>query len=393
MSSKNKKKVLEVITLAGSAEAFIGSQFAFFQANGDYEMHLICSWGERLHDFAQRQNIRYEAVEISRQLSPKKDLVAIWRIAKYIKKHDIDIIVAHYFPKCSLIVTLANMLAGNRCKVIIAHGVLHDTMRGLMRKIVIWEQKFDVAFARKVVCVSPSVARRRREDGIEKADKQVVLGGGSVNGVDTIDKFNPDNVTADEIALLKQKYGITANDFIVGFSGRLVHDKGVEELCGALEILHSRHTNKSIKLLVIGQPETRDALPEATLSFLRNNKNVIMTGKIPYAEIQKYYLLMDILVLPSYREGFPTVVLEASAMDIPVIASKSTGCIDSIDENVNGIYTDIAPESIASQIEKFFDSNFLSSFKYNARQWVVDNYEHTIIRRHMLDVLNSLNDK
>lgn len=384
-------RVLEVITLASSAEAFIGDQFKLFQSTGEYEMHLICSPSEMLPQFAAKQEIQYEAVEICRQFSIKKDIIAIYKIARYIRRHKIDIIVAHYFPKCSLLVTIANFFAGNRCKILIAHGVLHDTMHGIMRKAVIWEQKFDVFFAKKVVCVSPSVARRRREDKIDSPEKQMLLGGGSVNGVDTQNKFNPEMVSDGDISLLKTKYCIQRGDFVVGFCGRLVHDKGVEELCDALKILFQTHPNKSIKLFVIGKPETRDALPERTIDFLKSNINIIFTGKIPYAEIQKYYLIMDVLVLPSYREGFPTVVLEACAMDVPVIVSRSTGCIDSIKENVNGVFTDISPNSIASNIERFMDDEFRLSFKGRTRRYIVENYDHTIIRKYMLDVLNSVN--
>lgn len=384
-------RVLEVITLAGSAEAFIGDQFSYFQENGEYEMHLICSWSESLEQFAQKQGIKYEAVEISRQFNILKDITAIYRIARYICQHHIDIIVAHYFPKCSLIVTLANMLAGNRCKIIVAHGVLHDTMHGLMRKAVIWEQKFDVFFARKVVCVSNSVAKRRREDGIETATKQVVLGYGSVNGVETQTKFNPKLISSEDIHELRQQYHLTSNDFVVGFTGRLVHDKGVEELCEAMNLLHEKHPQKSIKLLVIGEPEKRDALPAKTLDYLKNSSNVILTGRIPYSEIQKYYLLMDVLVLPSYREGFPTVVLEACSMDIPAIVSRSTGCIDSIVEGLTGVYVEIKSSDIAEKIERFFDYEYQQSFKHRTRKYIIEHYDQRIIRRHMLAVLNNLN--
>lgn len=384
------KKVLEVITLSTSAEAFIGDQFSYLQSTGNYEMHLICSPGENLASFAQRQGIEYKAININRHFNLQEDFAAIFKIAKYIRKNKIDIIIAHYFPKCSFLVTLANLLAGNRCKIVIAHGVLHDTMHGLLRKLVILEQKWDVLFARKVICVSKSVAQRRREDGIETITKQIVLGGGSANGVDTQSKFCPNLVPAENITLLRQKYGIRDCDFVIGFSGRLVRDKGVEELCEALSILLNRHPDISLKLFIIGSPEKRDALPKETMDFLTSNKNVIMTGRIPYAEIQNYYMLMDLLVLPSYREGFPTVVLEACAMDVPVIVSRSTGCIDSISENVNGIYTDISPEDIAKNIEKFFDQNYLNSFKNKTRDYIVKNYDHRIIRMHMLDFLNSL---
>lgn len=384
------KRVLEVITFLGSAEKFIGEQFSYFQENGDYEMHLICTNDTKLSKFAQKHNIFYEGVEIPRQFSLKKFFNAIFQISRYIRRNKIDIVIAHYFPMCSLITTFANILAGNRCKIIVAHGVLHDTMHGLMRKIVIWEQKFDVFFAKKVVCVSNSVARRRIEDGVEKTEKQVVLGMGSANGVETQNKFNPRVVSSEIIENLKSKLGITPKDFIVGFTGRLVHDKGVEELCGAMRLLNKKWPNKSIKLLVIGPAEKRDALTSDTMDYLNNSGNVILTGPVPYDEIQNYYMLMDLFVLPSYREGFPTVVLEACAMDIPAIVSRSTGCIDSILDGVTGLYSEISPVDIAKKIEMFFDNDYRQSFTKRTRQHIVENYDQRIIRKYMLDVLNSI---
>ena len=381
-------KVLEVITLPDSAEAFIGNQFTCFQNTGKYEMHLICSNGPTLNEFVKKQHIKCKPIEISRQLSPLKDIKAIFQIANYIKKNKIDLIIAHYFPKASLLTTFASLIAGHRNKIIIAHGVLHDTMHGLLRKLVIWEQKFDVSFAKKVICVSQSVARRRREDGIEKANKQIILGYGSVNGVDAIYKFNPERVSQEIILQLKKNYKITDNDFIIGFSGRIVHDKGIEELCEAFEILKERFPQKSIKLFIIGEPEKRDAVPRKTLDILHKNANVIFTGRIPYSDIQQYYLLMNVLVLPSYREGFPTVVLEAGAMGIPVIVSRSTGCIDSIKEGETGVFTDISAESISNNIEKFFNKDFARSIGENARQYVLNNYDQRIIQTYMLEVLD-----
>jgi glycosyltransferase involved in cell wall biosynthesis len=99
---------------------------------------------------------------------------------------------------------------------------------------------------------------------------------------------------------------------------------------------------------------------------------------------------MDVFVLPSYREGFPTVVLEASAMERPVITTKKTGCIDSIVENETGVFVDIEGTSIAEGIERFFDKDNAERMGKNGRKWVVENFEHTIVREAMLNLINEL---
>ena len=127
------------------------------------------------------------------------------------------------------------------------------------------------------------------------------------------------------------------------------------------------------------------------MSFLKKSKNIVFTGRVPYDEIQKYYMLMDMLVLPSYREGFPTVILEAGAMGVPVAVSKMTGCIDSIKEGETGVFVDINNDSIKAGIECFFDDEFRLRIGKQARAYVVKNYDQTIIRKHMLNVLKALN--
>ena len=99
---------------------------------------------------------------------------------------------------------------------------------------------------------------------------------------------------------------------------------------------------------------------------------------------------MDVFVLPSYREGFPTVVLEASAMERPVITTRKTGCIDSIVENETGMFVDIESMSIADGIERFFDKDYADNIGKNGRKWVIENFEHSIVREAMLNLINKI---
>ncbi len=141
---------------------------------------------------------------------------------------------------------------------------------------------------------------------------------------------------------------------------------------------------------MIGYPEKRDALPDETLDFLKSSDHVVFTGKVNYSEIQNYYSVMDAFILPSYREGFPTVALEASAMELPMIVSRSTGCIDSIIENETGVYCDIRPESIAGAIEGFFDKEKAHRYGEAGRRFVLEHFEHTIVKENMLAFVNKV---
>lgn len=382
------KKVLEIINLPGSAINFIGGQFKYLREEGGYNMHLICSQGEDIESFCKENEVHYYPVELRRQISVWKDIVALWKICKYIKTNHIDIVIAHQ-SKARLLGMIACVLTRVKHRIIFSHGILYETMTRVKRWLIIQNEKLTSCLATKVVCVSHYVKNQRIKDGVDKPSKQVILGRGSCNGIDTINKFNPNLIDKDLIEAKRLYYGINSNDFVVGFCGRLVRDKGVIELIEAFEELKERHTDKHIKLLVVGEPEIRDSLPFQTIASLKESKDIIFTRHIPFCEIQMYYMLMDVLVLPTHREGFGMVAIEASAMRIPVVVSDYTGCAETIKENITGFYIDRTPKSIVKAVEKCFDKDFAKQLGQNGRKFVCENFEHKLIRQDVLMLLNS----
>ena len=383
------KRILEIMPLASSAMVFIGDQFSYLKEKGGYDMYLISTPGTGLDEFVEREGVTYYPLEIPRSIKPLQDLKNIWKIFRYMRKHKIDMVIGHQ-SKGVLYGMIASKLAGVERRVVLAHGVLEDTMTGLKQKIFATENKLMTMCATHVLCVSPSVMKRRVALGIDPPEKQYLLGKGSCNGVDALTKFNPRNVPDSVREEIREKYGLSKDDFIIGFCGRLVRDKGIVELAEAIKLLTERHQDKPLKLFVIGYPEKRDALPDETLDFLKSSDHVVFTGKVNYSEIQNYYSVMDAFILPSYREGFPTVALEASAMELPMIVSRSTGCIDSIIENETGVYCDIRPESIADAIEGFFDKEKAHRYGEAGRRFVLEHFEHTIVKKNMLAFVNKV---
>ena len=175
------------------------------------------------------------------------------------------------------------------------------------------------------------------ESSLSKVSKNILLGKGTCNGVN-VNKFLRDGISAQE----PKKKG----EYIVGYVGRLVKDKGIEELVAAWKIVMVKYPGA--RLLIVGPFEKRDSVSDETIQFIKTAPSIIFTDLVE--ETKPYYQMMDLLILPSYREGFPTVVLEASSMELPVITTLSTGCIDSIVENETGIYTNIDVNDIASKI-------------------------------------------
>lgn len=231
--------------------------------------------------------------------------------------------------------------------------------------------------ATKIVCVSPSVYKRSLEDSLNPESKQTLLSKGTCNGID-IDRFSMQSIREERLLKLKKTLGIKSTSFVVGFTGRLVRDKGIIELVQAFQIFEQKHANAL--LLLVGMLEERDALPKELVKMIKETPGIITTGYVSNSTIEYYYALMDVFVLPSYREGFPTSVLEASAMNLPIVTTRVTGCIDSIIENRTGIFVNNAAESILDALEVFY-GNKKKCLEYgqNGRTFVVDNFRQHLI--------------
>lgn len=386
--SKKHRNILEIINLYGSAANFIGGQFTYLREKG-YNMHLICGDDPELPRFAEKHAINYKSLYLKREgLSLIWDFKALVEVCKYIKTNDIDTVIAHQ-AKARLIGTTAAFLMRVPNRIIFAHGVLYETMHGVKRWGIKMMDKVVAAMVHKVVCVSPSVANVRVRDGINKPSKNYILNHGTCGGIDTEHQFNPALYNAENISTLKTNMGLQGCNLVVGFCGRMVRDKGIIELIDAFKLLKESYSNKVIKLLIIGPNEVRDSVSEYTKEIIKYDKDIIFTGRIRYEKMAEYYMLMDVFVLPSYREGFGMVTIEAGAMGVPSIVSRSTGCIDSIEEYKTGIYSDINPYALKHAMELFLDSSYKNELARNCRKYVVENYDQKVVWPHIINVIEA----
>ena len=262
-------------------------------------------------------------------------------------------------------------------------------MTGMKRTLVKLNDKYVSWLADKVVCVSKFVANYREKDHIDKSGKTIILGNGSCNGIDIENKFNPNKINPIEIDELKSNFGIDESMFVIGFVGRLVRDKGVIELIEAFKALRNSHPKQKITLLVIGEPEFRDGLPTSTLEYLRNGEDIIFTGQVPFSKIQTYYMLMNVLVLPSHREGLGMVALEAEAMGIPAVVSGYTGSAETVINGKTGYHIDKTPGSIIRAVEKLLDKATAAAMGEKGREFVSQQFSHARYCQLMLQFINT----
>lgn len=373
--SCNKKNILHVVNIYFVIPYFIGGQFRYFREKG-YNLHVVCSESPYLKDYAKEQHFDYREIPVLRSIDPIQDIKSIRRICQYIKEQNIGVVVGHT-PKGGLLSMIAGWLMRVPKRIYFRHGLVYQTSTGLKRFVLMTVDRVASRLATKIVCVSPSVLQHSIEDRLAPAHKQIILGKGTCSGIDTQGKFNPAKIDAGKLSALKMRWGVAESDWVIGYTGRLVRDKGIIELVKAFRIL--KEYDPRFKLLLVGMFEIRDALPEDVQRDIRNDPQIVWTD-FQNADMEYFYSMMNVYVLASYREGFPTGVLEAQSMEIPVITTKATGCCDSIQEGVTGLFVQHDARELAVDILKIRDGKTEVSGS-KGRAWVVDCFDNLKVWR------------
>lgn len=368
---KNNKSILHIVNTFYAVTYFIGDQFLYFKDKG-YDLHVICSPSDRMESYSKSKGFKYEDIPLLRSISITQDIKSLIQICRYIKKNNIGIIVGHT-PKGGLLAMIAGKLMRVPKRIYFRHGLVYETSSGFIRQLLIFAEKLTSCCATKIICVSPSLMKRSVEDRLNPEYKQLILGEGTCGGIDSEEKFNPHKINTDKLNALRQSLNITKNDIVIGYCGRLVKDKGIKKLVETLNILPENY-----KLLLVGDFEERDALKNDLQEEITQNNKIIKTGFI-FNDIEYYYALMSVFILPSYREGFPTSTLEASSMQIPVLTTKVTGCIDAIIDGETGYYISHDPQDIKAKIIKLQDKELRDKLGYNGRKFVLNNFDNRIL--------------
>lgn len=366
----NDKHILHVVNIYFVIPYFLGGQFEYFRELG-YELNVVCSESPYLAPYAQQHHFGYREIPILRSINPIQDFKSIRQICRYIKETQTGIVVGHT-PKGGLLSMVAAWLMRVPKRVYFRHGLVYQTSSGLKRFILMSVDRLASLLATKIVCVSPSVLQESIKDKLAPARKQIVLGKGTCSGVDTQGKFNPQNINPTKMAEFRSKWGINETDWVVGYTGRLVRDKGIIELVDAFELIKAN--NPQLKLLLVGMFEERDALPQAIQDRIKNDPQIVFTD-FQNEDMEYFYAMMNVYVLMSYREGFPTGTLEAQSMGVPVITTRVTGCCDSIVDGQTGVFVDRTPQQLAQVIEDMYKGERLFS-KEQVRSWVTLNFDN-----------------
>jgi lipopolysaccharide/colanic/teichoic acid biosynthesis glycosyltransferase/glycosyltransferase involved in cell wall biosynthesis len=293
-------------------------------------------------------------VPMTREISPVRDLISFFRLWQTFRRLK-PAITNVSTPKAGLLGGLAAAAAGVPCRIYTARGLRFETAQGVRRKLLFCTEFLACWSAHRVVAVSDSLRRLLIDNQLAPNGKIVVLGKGSSNGVDA-DRFDPQSIPVDALIKLRASLGIPKSARVIGFVGRLTGDKGIVSLVEAYEILCQRIPN--LCLLLVGDFEQGDTVDAEIRARIEADSRIVRCGFV--SEPVVHYQLMDVVALPTYREGFPNVVLEAQAAGKAVVTTRVTGAVDSIEDGVTGVLVTAGDSvALASALERLLDDTRL----------------------------------
>lgn len=383
-----QKKLIRITTVPISLEKLLEGQLTYMKQF--YEVTAISAEKERLQEFGKANKVATFFVDLTRKITPLKDLKAVYKLYIYLKKEK-PLIVHTHTPKAGIVGMFAAYLARVPLRLHTVAGLPLMEATGVKRTILDFVEKSTYRFSTKVYPNSKGLYDFITSEGFTTSKKLHIIGAGSSNGIDTA-YFNPALYSSEAILTKRVELGIPENNFVFVFVGRMVKDKGINELVTAFTKLTSENTN--VSLVLVGPLEADlDPLAPETLVEINTSKNIHSIGY--QNDVRPFFALSDALVFPSYREGFPNVVLQAGAMGLPAIVSDINGCNEIISENKNGCIVPVKnTDALFTSMKNLVNNKTLyNSLKENARPVITSKYERKEIWEHLLNEYRQLEAK
>jgi len=303
-----------------------------YMKKAGFEVIMVSAEGKELEDVLQYEDCPHHIISMTRKITPVADCQSLWKLYRFLKKEKPEIVHSHT-PKAGLIAMLAAKFAGVKIRVHTIAGLRFMTATGFTRKLLIWMEKVTAGAATHVWPNSMSLLKYVQENRLVSAGKLEVIGKGSSNGID-LTRFSRIALSGEELQKAKRAISYDPSLTYILSVGRIVKDKGISELAKAFSSLYKE--SDKLRLVLVGTFEEKlDPLDENVMQLVKTHPGIILSGW--HDEVEYFMSIADILVHASYREGFPNVVLQAGAMECPVVCSRIEGNIDIVDENINGL--------------------------------------------------------
>ncbi len=377
-------KLIRITTVPSSLRVLLRHQLKFMSAF--YDVLAVSSPEKVLEEVAIHEGVRTASVEMTRSITPLKDLQALWKLYRLFKKEKPAIVHTHT-PKAGLLGMMAARLAGVPIRMHTVAGMPLMVSTGLKKRVLQRVERLTYSCATGVYPNSKNLAEYIFKNQFCKQKKLKVLGNGSSNGIDT-DFFQLTPAIASSANDLKKRFHFRESDFVFLFIGRLVKDKGIEELVDAFIQLKKNHPE--IKLLLVGPYEQElDPISENTISRIEIDPNIVHEDF--QHDVRPYLAVSNALTFPSYREGFPNVPMQAGCFNLPLIVTDINGCNEIVEHGKNGLIIPVKDSAALSDamLTLLADKLLYSTLEKNARQMIVGRYDQKKLWNLLLDEYQS----
>lgn len=375
-----QKKIIRITTVPESLGGLLKGQLRYM--NQYFKVIGVSSPGSRLQAIKKDEGVDLFEVEMTRRISPFKDLLSLWRLFKIMRVEKPDIVHTHT-PKAGTLGMLAAYFARVPNRLHTIAGLPLIEIKGVKRKLLNFVEKLTYFCATKIYPNSEGLMSFIIKEKFCEVSKLKVIGNGSSNGIDT-EYFAKDKVESGHLVTLKKEYDIDKANIVFCFIGRIVGDKGINELVSAFCKLYEKNT--LVRLLLVGPFERElDRLDLETEKHINSHPGIICVGW--QSDVRPFLAISDVFTFPSYREGFPNVVMQAGAMELPCIVTNINGCNEIIENDVNGI---IIPPKDIDVLYKAMEELMVNHKKRNrllsnARKMVTDRYERKFVWEMLLE--------
>jgi glycosyltransferase involved in cell wall biosynthesis len=375
MSLSRPARLVRITTVPISLKLLLSGQIPFFQAQG-FDVLAVSADGKEVADL-KADGIQHCVVPMSRKITPVQDLVSLYRLIRLLRKFKPDIVHTHT-PKAGLLGMMAAWICRVPVRMHTVAGLPVMEAQGLKRKVLIQTERITYACATHVFPNSRGLTTFI-EQYIARGPKFKIIGKGSSNGIDTA-VFAPTQVLAEKSSALRAQHGIQKDDVVFSFVGRIVKDKGVTELLSAFrKILEEEGSRRHFLLMVGPFEQDLDPLPAVDFDFLHQHPRVIMAGF--QSDVRPWIKASDVFVFPSYREGFPNVVMQACCLEVPCVASDINGCNEIIANGATGLL--VRPKDAEAlhrcMCELAADAAKRQHFAAASRRFVTENFDRQFV--------------
>lgn len=353
------------------------------------DVTMVSSDGPEREDLIKNEECRHVVIPMTRKLTPLADLKSLWLFYRFLKKEKPDIVHSHT-PKAGLIAMLAARLAGVPVRIHTVAGLRFMTVNGFSRKLLVSMEKLTMASATHVWPNSFSLRDYIQQNKLVNPSKLEIIGKGSSNGID-LRRFSASALKETELEKIRQLIGYRNDLFYMLSVGRIVKDKGIDELVHAFDEVYKE--NDKVRLILVGSFEDElDPVSEVARRLINEHPGIIKAG---WNEQVEYFMhLANLLVHPSHREGFPNVLLQAGAMNCPIICSRIEGNVDIVSHEQTGlIFTVKDKHQLAATMKRALaDPGLMSSCADRLYRKVVDHFDqqvvHSRIEKRYRELLN-----